>query len=92
MPLTGTGTTWGNAVANAIIAANDPDEELSEAEKETIRAGWRTACGEHITHITGNALVGTSVTLAGVSGSGPPGGPLPVVSPAATGTGSGTVS
>jgi len=78
MALTGTAATW----AASIIAAIDTTG-LTAGEITTIQDAWETILGVHINHLTGNTLVSTTVT--GVTSTGTPGGPLPIVSQPGTG-------
>ena len=69
MPLTGSGTTW----ANAILAGIDTTG-LSADEITTITNGWINVCNIHASHIVANTLVAvTSVSAVtpGVGVSGP---------------------
>lgn len=78
MPLTGTGSTW----ANSIVAGID-QTGLNASEKSALLAAWTNICNTHISHITSNALI--TVTTTGVTGTGSPGGPLPIVVQPGTG-------
>lgn len=48
------GVNWGDAIADAIIAASSG---LDASEEQIIRDGWRTIAGEHAAHISANAEV-----------------------------------
>ena len=74
-----------DAMGAAVAAAVDA---LSEAEKKDLPTVWKTICGEIVDHITANAAVATTVTVASVSGvtTGPG------VSGPGAGTGTGGVS
>jgi len=80
MPLTGTGIIWRDAIISAI---GIDFTGMTTAEENLVKDAWLALCNTHISHITGNALVGTTVT--GVTGTGTPGGPLPIVSQPGTG-------
>lgn len=71
MPLTGTASTW----ADSIIAGID-QAGMNNSEKDILKAAWQNICQKHIDHITGNASLGVFTT--GVTGTGSPGGPLPI--------------
>lgn len=71
MALIGTATIW----ASSVIAAIDTTG-LTAGEITTIQDAWEAILGIHISHLTGNTLVSTTVT--GVTGTGPAGGPLPI--------------
>lgn len=83
MPITGTGTAMGTAIADAIIAANDPGNTMSAAEKTALRDSWGIIATEIIAHFVANGLITTSVT--GVTGTGTPGGPLAITAQPGTG-------
>lgn len=70
MALAGTASTWRDA-----IVANLDLTGLSVAEENIVKSAWLNICSTHITHITGNSLTLTT----GVTGTGSPGGPLPIV-------------
>jgi len=80
MPLTGTATTWRNALITA-IGINFTG--MSVDEENLVKNAWLAICQTHINHLTGNTLVSTTVT--GVTSTGTPGGPLPIVSQPGTG-------
>ena len=48
---------------------------LTQAEKDSIEDAWDIICQAHVNHITSNAVTLTT----GVTGTGSPGGPLPIV-------------
>jgi hypothetical protein len=73
MPLTGSASTWRDAIISALGISFTG---LSIAEETAIKNAWLAICQTHITHITTNALVSTT----GTTGTGTPGGPLPIVS------------
>jgi len=72
MPLIGTGSTWANTIISGIDQTG-----LNASEKALLLSAWQNICNSHISHITSNALI--TVATTGVTGSGPPGGPLPIV-------------
>jgi len=73
--LTGTGQVWADALMSALGVSF---AGLTSGEEAMIRAYWKNLCDAHISHITSNSLINTLVT--GVTGTGPDGGPLPIVS------------
>jgi len=75
------GDILGAAIAAAVIA---DQTGLSGAEQTILIAKWQIIAGEIISHITGNAVVNTTVT--GVTGTGAAGGPLPITAQPGTGT------
>ena len=75
------GNTLGAAIAAAIIAAQTG---LSGAEQTILIAKWQIIAGEIVSHITGSAVVNTTVT--GVTATGTPGGPLPITAQPGIGT------
>lgn len=79
MPITGTASAWADA-----IVANIDQSKMNQTEKDTLKNGWQNICQEHIDHITGNANLGVFTT--GVTGTGSPGGPLPIALQPGTGT------
>lgn len=68
-------TTWATTIRSALQGAGYFDD-LTDAEKNVVENGWKILLGAHVTHITGNAVTLTT----GVTGTGSPGGPLPIVS------------
>lgn len=62
----------------AIIFSMESDgrlDGLTETEKDSIESAWNIVCEAHVNHIKNNAAVSTT----GTTGSGSPGGPLPIV-------------
>lgn len=75
-------STQAAAWANSIIT-NIDQTGMSVSEKADLLTAWTDICTAHITFITTNALVSTLVN--GTTGSGTPGGPLPIVAQPGTG-------
>lgn len=73
MPLTGTASTWRDSLISAMGISFTG---MSPTEEALVKDAWLAICQTHITHITTNALVSTT----GVTSTGTPGGPLPIVS------------
>jgi hypothetical protein len=71
------------AWADSIVASID-QTGMSVSEKSDLLTSWTNICIAHITFLTSNTLVNTLVT--GVTATGPPGGPLPIVAQPGTGT------
>lgn len=72
MPITGTGSALGAAIANAILATQDPGNDLSPAERQKIIDQWSVISTEIINHFVANTAVNTNVTTV-VTGSSPAG-------------------
>ena len=84
MPLSG--DDWAASISDALIA--DPNNsDLNEDEKSTLANAWKLVCNAHVTHITNNAEVDTTVstTVTGTLPDGP-------VAANGSGTGEGTIS
>ncbi len=79
--LGGTGNVWGTAAKTAVDGLTVPQDRVTTpAELETF---WQDICNAHVTHIVENNVITT--TSGGATGSGPPGGPLPIVALPGTG-------
>jgi len=70
MPLTGTASTWRDAIISALGISFTG---LTPAEETQVKAAWLAICQTHITHITINAITSTT----GVTGAGTP--PLTII-------------
>ena len=71
----------GDALGTAIAAAING---LSAAQKEDLPTVWKTIAGVIVSHIQTNAVI-VNGQVNGVTGVGPPGGPLPIVNQPVTG-------
>jgi len=57
--LGGTGNIWGAAARAAVEAVSIPqDRVMTPAEKDAV---WNALCGAHVTHITSNNVISTTV-------------------------------
>jgi len=84
MPLAGSGTVLGDAIVTALQGV---DPSMSESAIAQLKTSWEAVGQAIVEHIVANALVSVTTTTSGVTGSGPPGGPLPIVAQPGTGTG-----
>jgi len=75
------GNTLGTAISDAIIVANPG---MDGTEQAAFLANWQIIATAIVSHITGSAVVNTTVT--GVTDTGPDGGPLPITAQPGTGT------
>lgn len=80
MPLTGTASTWRDSLISAMGISFTG---MSPTEEALVKDAWLAICQTHITHITNNALI--TVATTGVTGTGSPGGPLPITAQPGTG-------
>ncbi len=80
MPLTNTGLTWRDSLISSLGIGFSG---MSTEEENLVKNAWLALCNTHISHITGNSLISTTVT--GQTGTGPEGGPLPITSQPGTG-------
>lgn len=69
-------STWGAAVASAVAGLTVPQTTIMTAGDLT--TFWTAITTEHVTHIS------TFMTIAGTTGVGVPGGPLPLTTPPVT--------
>jgi hypothetical protein len=67
--------TWAANIKSALSSAGLLNG-LTTEEKNTIESGWNAVATGNITHLTTYGLILTS----GATGTGPEGGPLPIVS------------
>jgi hypothetical protein len=78
MALTGSGNTWAAQIVLGIDQTG-----LSASEITALEDAWKNVCNTHVNHLTSNTVVSTTVT--GVTGTGSPTGPFPIVSQPGTG-------
>lgn len=75
------GDQLGQEIADALLGGQTG---LSAEEHALILGKWKTIAGKIVAHITTNAVVNVATT--GVTGSGAPGGPLPITAQPGVGT------